>query len=189
MSLSWVLQHMEQRCYLDRSPCIKCLFFLTLACTLEDTVYQTACRKSSSNSESPRLQYICKPRYLKITHRSMIGKITVKTRHQPSSTKEINGPWCASTRRHGREQEGGNYNLYAKQLPHQDCYIRVKWPIWSCSGISNYMVYNSRIHWNNQLLCQSKYVFFYNQWHHTRIQDTWFENKEYSLTKNTTTHE
>lgn len=111
MSLSWVLQHMEQRCYLDRSPCIKCLFFLTLACTLEDTVYQTACRKSSSNSESPRLQYICKPRYLKITHRSMIGKITVKTRHQQSSTKEINGPWCASTRRHGREQEGGNYNL------------------------------------------------------------------------------
>lgn len=81
MSLSWVQQHMEQRCYLDRSLCIKCLFFLTLACALEDSVYQTACRKSSSNSESPRLQYICKPRYLKITHRSMIGKIAIKTRH------------------------------------------------------------------------------------------------------------
>lgn len=35
---------------LDSSLCIKCLFFfLTLACTLEDSVYQTACRKSSSN--------------------------------------------------------------------------------------------------------------------------------------------
>lgn len=178
MSLLWVLQHMERRCYLDSSLCIKCLFLLTLACTLEDAVYQTACRKSSSNSESPRLQYICKPRYLKITHRSMIGKIAVKTRHQQSSAKETEWPLmcfykkaCEGTGR--REIQPICKTTTPPRLLHQFemtylilfrnlqlYYTQFKNPLKQPASV------NHNMH------------FSINQWHHTRIQDIWFENKE-----------